>query len=330
MMLFHHCFAFPSFYIEPPEYLTNDSFEAISKSAKICVYIFAFLTGWTYYHHVDKSIKYSAKKIIIFLTNYWVVIIPIMTFDILFCDYKCSIKSLGEFIPIFHHPIMRHAWYAWFYILMISAFPIFNIIESKKQSASRHLFFVIFLITLLLFSNFVPGCSSFPKWFPCAIVGYFFGKFSILEWCIGRISVKPITNFILAFILFIFSLWLTYITVCYHLPKELFIVKSLRFFAAPMFILGIIILSRLFNTAYKHNIFQLLGNHSMNIWFIHCIFHSCISMHVVQPVVYFWQNPVWIFSITITTSLAISAIIKPLQQYITQHFLPQLFALLKL
>lgn len=330
MMVFHHCFAFPSGYIEIPEYLTNDYLEAVAKSAKLCVCIFAFLTGWTYYRHEDKSVKYSTKKIISFLANYWITIIPIILFANFFCDYKYSIKLLGEFIPIFHHPLMKYAWYAWFYILMLSVFPIFNLIESKKQSIWRHIFFVIILTSILLFSNFIPGCSSFFSWFPCAIVGYFFGKFSILEWCIERISFKPAICIMLACFLLLASLYLTYIAVWFQPTKDLYLIKILRFFAAPPFILGILILHNIFNTIHKRTIIQLLGFHSMNIWFIHCIFHSSVTMRVVQPIVYFWDNPAWIFCITITTSLAISAIIQPMQQYINKQVLPQLFSLLKL
>ena len=63
LMVSHHCFGFPEWYIDSvsyPDFLPYS--REFANITNICVSIFAVLTGWVYFKHLDKSFLYSLKK----------------------------------------------------------------------------------------------------------------------------------------------------------------------------------------------------------------------------------------------------------------------------
>lgn len=322
LMVYNHVFGFPQWYIDAPDFLNNHILFAIARSAQICVPVFAFLTGWTYYHHQVKSIQYSAKKIITFLFDYWIIVIPISIFAILFCGYHYTYGTAGEFLPLFPHPLMIFTWYVWFYILMMTLFPLFGIIETEQKKAWRILCFIIILASILLTARKFPGLRDLWIWYPSAISGYFIAKFRLFETFLSRIKSKHIA-FILASIFYILSLII-------YRHRGTFLGQNTGYFSAPLFIMGSLLLHDAFPSKRFWNTLRYVGQHSMNIWFIHCIFFSSITRGIVQPIFYFWNNPLWIFCITVTISLAASIVVHPIQKYLNKQILPHLFSLLKL
>lgn len=322
LMVFHHCFGFPQWYVETPYYLDYKHIHIFAHSAKICVPVFAFLTGWTYYHHNDKSIKYSVRKILIFLLNYWLIAIPISIFAVTFCGYRYTFSSLGELLPVFSHPLMRHTWYVWFYILMMSVFPLFRLLETRKNMWRNRILFVILLGGIMLLSHRTKELLYLWEWYPSALSGYFIAKFRIFESFRFRICLKPI----------IFIIAVIFITSAIYIFRYMgvFADQSTGYLSAPLFISGILLLRHINITNPFWSSLQFIGVHSMNIWFIHCIFFSSITRHVVQPIAYFWDNPVWIFCITVGFSLAISMIAQPAQRYLSKKLLPPIFSALHL
>ena len=74
LMIVHHFFGYPTWYISGIAYPGLEGIaDTICVTSKTCVGIFAFITGWTYALHQDKSFKYSLKKIWRILVDYWVV-----------------------------------------------------------------------------------------------------------------------------------------------------------------------------------------------------------------------------------------------------------------
>ena len=68
LMVMHHSLGIPVWYVDgvSNSYLYPYS-DFINRFAGFAVVpMFLFLTGWTYYLHKDKTIKYSIKKIIVF------------------------------------------------------------------------------------------------------------------------------------------------------------------------------------------------------------------------------------------------------------------------
>lgn len=311
LMVFHHCFGFSRFYVDVPVYLNNNILHTIAINAKICVPIFAFLTGWAYYQHQVKSIQYSAKKIIIFLFDYWIIVIPISIFAILFCGYHYTYGTVGEFLPLFPHSLMIFTWYVWFYILIMAIFPIFAIIETGQKKACRFLCFIIILASIMLTARKLPILWILWVWYPSAISGYFIAKFRLFETFSAQIKSKHIA-FIIASTFYILSLFV-------YKYKGTILEQNTGYLSAPLFIMGSLLLHHAFPAKQFWNILRYMGRHSMNIWFIHCIFFSVNTREVVQPIAFFWDNPIWIFCVTLLVSLVISIIITPIQQQINKR-----------
>lgn len=322
LMVFHHCFGFPSWYVYAHEFLDNGHLMRLAHAAKVCVPVFAFLTGWTYYHHKDKTIKYSFRKIITLLCDYWIVVLPISLFAFLFCQYHYSFKSFGELLPVFPHPLMIFAWYVWFYILMMAVFPLFSLMEKPIKTVWPHISFAILICVVMFFARRSVAIHDLWAWFPSAISGYAIAKFRIFEFCLLLIKSKTI-SFVLAVLFLLCSFYI-------YLYNGWYLQVSTGYISAPLFVFSIVLL----NNAVVYNklwdILSCIGRHSMNIWFIHCIFYSSITRDFVQDCVFCENAPIWIFGIVCISSLAISKVIYPAQKYINQKFLPFVFSSLRL
>lgn len=256
------------------------------------------------------------------LLNYWILVIPISIFAVQCCDYHYTYRSVGEFFPLFATPLMIHAWYVWFYILMMLILPTFAIIEAEQEKAWRHLCFIIALTAIMLVSKKLPIFGYLWTWYPCAVSGYFCAKFRLIETFISRIKSKHLA-YIIAAVVYISSLLL-------YRYKGFVLKQSTGYVSAPLFIIGSLLLYYTFPAKQLWNSLRYIGLHSMNIWFIHCIFSSPVTRGIVQPIVYFRDNPLWIFFITVTVSLAASIVMQPIQKYLNKQILPHLFSLLRL
>ena len=69
LMVAHHLFTSSEMY--------STNITAFGKACKICVGIYAFLTGYGYFYSKDKSYKNSLKHIIHLLERYWLQMILI-------------------------------------------------------------------------------------------------------------------------------------------------------------------------------------------------------------------------------------------------------------
>lgn len=325
LMVFHHCFGFPQWYVDVPSFMANAHLMKLALTFKICVPIFAFLTGWTYYHHKDKTIKYSIKKITTFILDYWIVVFPMSLFAFLFCGYNYSIKTLGELLPVHSHPLMIFTWYVWFYMLMMLAFPLFYLIEKHTRTIWLHLFFVGLAVgcLMILFFAKIDEFHTFCQWYPCAIVGYYIAKFRIFEFCLlfikNKCTASLVSIVLLASSLYIYS-FDSYLQngSCLH--------ACTRYTTAPLFILGFILFRRMvLNINVLWSSLGYVGKHSMNIWFVHCIFFSSVSRDVVQNIARFGDEPIWIFCVVILFSLVVSIAVSPIQNFLKQGLLLPLF-----
>lgn len=74
-MVIHHLFAFPAWYIKGIDYssvkiLGKTLTECTLYSFKICVNMFAFISGYAYFYNKTPNIKYGVKKIFKLLKRY--------------------------------------------------------------------------------------------------------------------------------------------------------------------------------------------------------------------------------------------------------------------
>lgn len=154
MMVYHHCFMTPKYYIDIPEYLqTQTLYETLAHFCKICVAIYAFITGWVYCHHENKNISYSFKKIALLLSKYWFILLLFTVFGYFLCDYKLSSSFIfSELVPISGTQLIPSSWYVFFYMILIVILPLFAFIQRKTN-----IIFSFIAIYILHFSLFYSG-----------------------------------------------------------------------------------------------------------------------------------------------------------------------------
>lgn len=322
LMVFHHAFGFAGSYVEVPAYLSDAHLHSLALAAKICVPTFAFLTGWFYYHHQDKSIVYSAKKIVSFMLSYWMVVAAISLFACIFCGYRYSSAIFGEMFPVLPHKLMLFAWYAWFYVLMMAAFPIFGLLEKHPLTFSSSALFVVLVTVTMIISWKVGWVHDLCTWFPAAASGYLIAKFRVFEFCLSRVRPGMVAFGVSALLMVAarYAFYYDYRAMEYNTG----------FLAAPLFVLGALFCGSLLRKAPVSAVLCFIGRHSMNIWFFHCLFYSVVTRAVVQKMVFFLTHPVWIYSVVLLGSLALSILITPAQKWVIKRLLPPIWAKLGL
>lgn len=318
MMVIHHSFGFVGCYVEPPAYLENNHVYHLAHCFKLCVPIFAFLTGWTYYHHKGKSLSYSLKKIVTLLSDYWLVVLPISLFAVAFCGYRYSGAFLWELIPAHPRELMIATWYLWYYILMMLAFPIFSLVENRQNYKWSLPLFGFLLAGIMLLAWEIPVLHDMWLWFPGAVCGYAVARFRVFEFCLSRIRPGLLSS-----IVALLPLGISLYTFRYH---YMLLGTNSGYLAAPLFILAFLWCAPLFRLKYLRQALLYIGKYSMNIWFFHCIFFGNGTRATVQKALFISDNPLWIFSCVFLTSLALSVLITPLQKRVRQALLVPLWA----
>ena len=133
LMVFHHTLGFQDWLIDGITLIgiTNECSMIFARATKICVALFAFLTGWQYALHRDKSFKYSIRKICTILLNYWVTFAVVLLFAVLICSYRPSIALIGYEGLLLYTPILMFSWYVVFYIGMMLVLPLLHKLQNK-------------------------------------------------------------------------------------------------------------------------------------------------------------------------------------------------------
>lgn len=311
-MFVHHFFGFPRWYIDGISYPQLKIFTRFFVSSlKICVPIFAFLTGYFYFYNDNKTYKYSFKKITDVWVTYIVFYLLIVATAVILKVYVFSAKRFILELFALHNKDMIFCWYVIFYALTMLILPIY----SKLSEKSDVLAFFLAATLPLLINLFVNGffnnsigefdviISNLP-WFPCIASGFIFAKYGLFY---------QIQNFLnsynkkLRVLLCVFLIMTTLLT--------RYITTSYDFIYAPFFIYGVV---ESYNCI-KHRIFfipiSIIGNYSMQMWFIHCIFFNCCKIYT-QPVLYFLHNPilvtVWGLFMCVLVAIAFNKPVKVL------------------
>ena len=302
--------SYPATYLQPySKYIAGFAGFAV-------VQLFLFLTGYTYYHHKDKSIQYSIKKIIVFLIDYWIVYFIFLTIAIFYCNYNFSIIDIFTEMFALTNNVMAFNWYVFLYIEVMLFLPVLNHLSNKYPLKKTLLILlmlfvlaeIISLALLLVFEKkfflYKAISSYFVKQVPISIIGYFSAKFNLIQ----NVRIYLIQ----------YPKWLLYFSM--FLSVVVYAFKSkLVYILTPYYVS----LMSCFSIDYS-NIFNrlilFLGKHSMNIWFLQCIFYANATKFVFQKYAYLPQNPflvvIWILLLCSIGSIIITSIQKRINNLI--------------
>jgi len=305
-MFVHHFFTFPDFFISDIQYPWIQTFaDAFCEPMKLCVPVFAFLTGYFYAFNQNRTIRYTLRKITDLYVSYWFVYLVILLVAVLTGCYAFSLYSIVFEMAALKMPLMVFCWYVLFY-----SYSMVLLLLLAKQDNSPVEDILYLLVLPLLVSNVLSGMYlegflnsvvlNIRDWFPCLVSGYLCAKYGVFgklaDRCSDRIRWswgKVIFWMVLAMAAAAGRYWWKYLSFgSVHLRTGEYPIKlTADFFLAPVFVYGAAkLLQNLKNTVLL-TILKKIGKNSLNMWFFHCIFFNACR-DITQPVLYWPGNPV--------------------------------------
>ncbi len=306
-MFVHHMFTFPRWYIDSISYSELKEFAAFFCSPfKVCVGIFAFLTGYGYFFTKDKNLRYSLRKISMFLIKYWSIYIPLLILAVVLGCYKFQLMDFVLELFALKRPIMFFCWYVYFYIVAMLIFPILLCLTRNNPIgiALGGMVVLNYLCSLLLqcladdmARNVV---SDFRTWFPCIVIGYLFAQLDIYHRVFER-TTKLIKAKCVLVIVWIVMVLISFVSRHYNAYQNigemsfgvwnLYLRINMDIIYVPIFIYGIVKLIKLIPFERPLHILTELGKYSACMWFWHCIFFN-VCKEYTQPILYFLKSPI--------------------------------------
>lgn len=305
-MFIHHFFTLSKdVYIEQVRFLYNEGFaKNFCAPFKICVPIFAFITGYVYFYCKNKDVKYSIKK----ATNLWISYVAVLIVLLV----PLVLLNLYSFTPVdfvldllaLTRTIVSFNWYVAFYIISIFLLPVLSIAIEKKPLLAVLLSITISFLIWKMIPGLIPEMLWFLRqlpddmqWFPCIVSGYAFARFNLFTEAKSTLSSH---NPFIVFFFYIIMMLIPFVTRNY--------IPEFDFITVPLFIFG---LSSVYEMI-RHKIIvkpiSIIGKHSMYMWFFHCGFFNALKSYT-QPVLYFPENPVLILSLGLLFCIIPSIII---------------------
>lgn len=330
MMVFHHLFGFEYFVSDSNTWISCFGSSRVESSfaifCKLCVALYAFITGSSIYNNQEKykKIQYRFHKIIYLLKVY----IPFCVFFILIGElvgepppkidtFLLNLIGIGlKVYPVGSGTInVCHGWYVSFYILAVLILPPI-LIKFKKNGAV-----IDFLCTVVInaiFVKLISGVqmlfsasdsmifaviSDFIKYYPVIISGYIFTKYGLLECmsdCLKKLQMKwrLVLDSILLVALLVIDLKFSNILGVY-----------LGIFYAPVLILILLDIRSMFINKCKkvpymvRTLINILSKYNMGLWFLHSIYFT--PFRKIQWLAYFPKYSVLIFFWVIASDICV-------------------------
>ena len=299
-----------------PGYISSDwLFNTISSYCKICVAVFAFLSGWAFWEAKNKfiSYKYIVNKCLHFLISYWIVALIFIILGYLTSDklpsLKIAILNLFGFEvgvkEIMHYDYVNvvFAWYVRFYIVVLFTMPL--ILKIIEKANILLVFLAIYILCILTQNSELYLVKKllhvYFQWIPCVIIGIYCNRNKWLD------KINEYNNFIVFLTLLCFLL-------LRHFKSELYGGISIDCIIAVFIIFYF---NKLCNhiSSYSHKIeyfFIFLGTLSMNIWYCHSIFF--LPSHKWSWLINSSQNCFIILFSTIILSIPFALLSNYIQQ----------------
>ncbi len=286
LMFVHHFFTFPKWHVAGADFSGLYKLAPyLSEPLKICVAIFAFLTGYFYFFSKNKTLKYSIKKstdvYLTFVIYYLLLLLPVFLFGI-----NLTSKQIALGFLTLDPSVMVFGWYIAFYILSIFLLPLYDRLSKK---ASVAVFFITLLLpqitTFICFNilggkhqtlNDINNCFS---WFPCVAGGYLVAKHNLFQQFSDLIKTK---NKLLRCLAALVAMALA--------ATARLITRHFDFASAALFIWAILEIYSCINRKKLLLPLSLLGKYSLQMWLLHSIFFNVCKPYT-QSFLFFADRP---------------------------------------
>lgn len=325
MMMFHHCYRsvdrFEDYYVDF-EPFTMEFIVNISDYFKICVSIFAFITGYGLYLSLRKRCgsaqeieEWIYKRLIKTMAGFWLVYILVFVVTQIYAGYPISIYfikggvrgciyALIDFLGLaffFSTPTLVGTW--WYMsaaIVFVILMPIF--VKWRSKLGYTTLFLVVMAIPRLM-GNGYPGGVSVMSFLTPLIMGMVFAEYDIFDKLKKLRTVKNrMLDEILQFVISTFIL-VASIIIWWRFARDVVWEYHLGLAA----IIAIIYCWKyIIPIPVVKDILRFFGKHSMNIFLV----HSFIRYVFFEKFIYGFEQFLLIVTVLFSISLVISIVIE--------------------
>lgn len=275
--------------------------KAFGAACKICVAIYAVLSGYGYFFSKEKTITHGIKKIFGLLKIYWVSLFTIFIPAAIIGGANLTLGRIILEVFGLYPNFNWFAWYIYFYILCMLVMPfIYKKLRFRPIINLGLLLVGPYLIELVLYcvanNNqmiLVNELISCMVYFPCFLIGYWMADNKIIE----KYKSLMLSKF------FIFNIIGIAVVFILRILVHEVLGFLLDVFYAPalicFFVGGFESLSefRLVN-----ELFIKLGKYSTSMWFFHATFFSKYVCDWFQPILLLVSWPplmfVWLVALS--------------------------------
>ena len=184
------------------------------------------------------------------------------------CGYKINVNDfILELIGI-NNNVMIFAWYVPFYIFSMLFLPKYIIFIEKNGLLKSAIITIFVCLCLKLYIKYAEINSyliynNLMVYFPCIMSGYLCARYKLLDIIFKCICSAKKSIFVIFLLLAL-----------YQLRPNMGI--NMGFIYFPIFLVAISIIN-IYKIKFLNTVLNFLAKHSMNIWFLHCIFFSNVT-----------------------------------------------------
>lgn len=296
IMITHHFIVMP--FIELPYLVTLFGY-----ACKICVAIYAVLSGYGYFFAKEKTIKYGMKKIWGLLQIYWISLFTLFIPAAMSGGWKLTPWSLIVQLFGLLPNLNWFAWYVFFYIFCMLVMPVlyrYKIFYFKPLINLAIMVIAPYVIAIVLhiLTNYeeniiVNDLFRCFLYFPCFLVGFWMAENKVIERIKqNKVLKNPLYGFTGIVLIFVARIVSNSIV---SLPLDVIY--------APVLICMICSLEKVLNLKCVSIMFGVLGKYSTGMWFFHAVFFSTYISDIFQPILFIVKNPVLMYVWLILLSL---------------------------
>lgn len=277
IMLAHHFIVFP--FNNLPDLVT-----LFGQACKICVAIYAVLSGYGYFFTKEKTIRYGLKKIWSLLQIYWLSLFTLFIPAAMMGGWRITpcnlVVQLFGLLP----NLNWFAWYVFFYIFCVLIMPIlckYKVFRFKTLINLLIMLIVPYILEVALHIIFnsetntiLHDLFSCLLYFPCFLIGYWMAENKIIEKS-KRIKYMNSPIVCLMGIIMVFVARSVIQTIAGFLLDVVYV---------PILICCIVNLCEKVNCMLIQKGLSVLGKYSTQMWFFHAVFFSTYICDWFQPI----------------------------------------------
>lgn len=299
LMIFHHFCGTALF----PK--LGEMWIRIGASCKICVAIYAVLSGYGYFFAKEKTVRYGLKKIWGLLEIYWLSLFTLFIPAAIRGGWRLTPGALVIQLFGLYPNLNFFAWYVFFYVFCMLAMPFLYRIFRKNLLRNVLIALLIpYALEILLHS--VPAYSEIRAvyvlfdcmlYLPCFLSGYLMAKHGVMD-NVNRVLPKQRAGRMIVCIVGIVAVFFLRM-ICnsvYGFQLDVFYAPAFVCFAAALF--------EACGKKPLRGTFSILGKYSAGMWFFHAVFFSTYICDTFQPILRMVKPPVLMYLWCVALSLA--------------------------